>query len=165
MQAPTSERFRLMQKFYRSFKISSYGASIARPPLPQLQTKKYFPAPLAGLQCRPLQAKGKACVKILSLFQNFIVGASIACPPLPQLPAPKYTPAPLAGLPCRPLQAKDSALRKIISLFRNFIVGASIARPLKPCGITRPPGGAEPHPYHKPRESAFEFYRHFAIFP
>ena len=30
------------------------------PHLPQLQSPKYSPAPLAGLRCRPLQAKGKA---------------------------------------------------------------------------------------------------------
>ena len=77
----------------------------------------------------------------------------------------KYFPAPLAGLQCRPLQAKGKAYAKILLLFQNFIVGARIARPPKPCGITRPPGGAEPHPYYKPQESAFKFYRYFAISP
>ena len=119
--------------------------------------KKYFPAPLACLQCRPLQAKSKAYAKILLLFQNFIVGASIARPPLPCLLAQKIFPRTVAGLPCRPLQAKGKAYAKILSLFLNFIVGASIARPLKPCAAPRPPGGAEPHPYHKPRESAYKF--------
>ena len=34
-----------------------------RPHLPQLQTPKYSPAPLAGLRCRPLRAKAKAVGK------------------------------------------------------------------------------------------------------
>ena len=88
------------------------------------------------------------------------------CSPAFALPAdPKIYPRTVAGLPCRPLQAKGKAYAKILSLFQNFIVGASIARPPKPCGITRPPGGAEPHPYYKPQESAFKFYRYFAISP
>ena len=32
-------------------------------PLPHPQPRKSTPAPLAGLPCRPLQAKGMACVK------------------------------------------------------------------------------------------------------
>ena len=43
------------------------GASIARPPLPNPQPRKYTPAPLAGLPCRPLQAKGMACVKNIAI--------------------------------------------------------------------------------------------------
>ena len=47
-------------------------AAAAPPPI--------YPAPLAGLQYRPLQAKGKIFIKIISLVCNFIVGASIARP-------------------------------------------------------------------------------------
>ena len=83
-----------------------------RPPLPGLQTRKSTPAPLAGLPCRPLQAKGMACVKKISLFQNFIVGVGG-----PAVQAPT---------------SKRHGLRKKISLFQNFIVGASIARPPLP---------------------------------
>ena len=43
------------------------GASIARPPSPHPQPRKYTPAPLAGLPCRPLQAKGMACVKNIAI--------------------------------------------------------------------------------------------------
>ena len=50
------------------------------PPLPNPQPRKYTPAPLAGLPCRPLQAKGKIFIKIISLVFNFIVGASIVRP-------------------------------------------------------------------------------------
>ena len=102
------------------------------PALPYQLTPKYTPAPLAGLPCRPLQAKGKAYAKILSLFQNFIVGASIARPPLPCPLAQKIFPRTVAGLPCRPLQAIGKARVKILLLFQNFIVGASIARPPLP---------------------------------
>ena len=56
-----------MQKRPRSFLLYSRGGAPLRPPLPGLQTRKYTPAPLAGLQCRPLQAKGKACVKNIAI--------------------------------------------------------------------------------------------------
>ena len=39
------------------------------PPSPHPQPRKYTPAPLAGLQCRPLQAKGEACVKKYRYFK------------------------------------------------------------------------------------------------
>ena len=42
------------------------------PPLPGLLPPKVAPAPLAGLPCRPLQAKGKACVKI---YRNFAISS------------------------------------------------------------------------------------------
>ena len=62
------------------------------PALAAAATPKIFPCTVAGLQCRPLQAIGKAYAKILPLFQNFIVGASIARPLLPQLQPKKYPP-------------------------------------------------------------------------
>ena len=74
-------------KFLSPFCNSTVGASIARPPLPNAgscvlprsphrtppplphpQTRKYTPAPLAGLRCRPLQAKDKAHAKTLLPF-------------------------------------------------------------------------------------------------
>ena len=61
-------------------------------------TPQYAPAPLEGLQCRPLQAKGKAHTK--------------TPPPLPHPQPRKYTPAPLEGLQCRPLQAKGKPRAK-----------------------------------------------------
>ena len=131
MQAPTSERQGLCKNSIALLKFHRRGEHCS-PALAAAATQKISPAPLAGLQCRPLQAIGKARVKFLSLFQNFIVGASIARPPLPQLQPKKYSPAPLAGLQCRPLQAKGKAYAKILSLFQNFIVGASIARPPLP---------------------------------
>ena len=94
----------------------------------------------------PYKRKIQACVKFLSLFQNFIVGASIARPPLPYQQTQKYPLAPRAGLQCRPLQAKGKAYAKIQSLFQNFIVGARIARPPKPCGITSPRVEQSPTP-------------------
>ena len=73
---------------------------------------KIFPRTVAGLQCRPLQAKGKIIVKILSLFQNFIVGAGLGSARLcrtrrPQkiTPAPRGTPLPAP--PKRPFCCKN----------------------------------------------------------
>ena len=107
---------------------------------------KISPAPLAGLQCRPLQAKGKAYAKILSLFRNSAVGAGLGSARLCRACWPKIFPRTVAGLPYRPLQAKGTVYAKILSFFQNFIVGASIARPPKPCGITRPRVEQSPTP-------------------
>ncbi len=131
MQAPTSKRQGLCKNSIALSKFHRRGEHCS-PALAAAATPKIFPAPLAGLQCRPLQAKGKAYAKILSLFCNFTVGVSIARPPWPHLPPQKITPAPLAGLQCRPLQAIGKAYAKILSLFCNFTVGASIARPPLP---------------------------------
>ena len=112
-----------------------------RPPLPGLQTRKSTPAPLAGLPCRPLQAKGMACVKKISLFQNFIVGVGG-----PAVQAPT---------------SKRHGLRKKISLFQNFIVGASIARPPKPCAAARPLGWSRAPPLPCPARECVKFLSHF----
>ena len=131
MQAPTSNRQGLRKISIALLQFHGRGEHCS-PAFAAAATQKIFPRTVAGLQCRPLQAIGKARVKILSLFQNSIVGASIARPPLPQLQPKKYSPAPLAGLQCRPLQAKGKARVKFLSLFCNFTVGASIARPPLP---------------------------------
>ena len=131
LQAPTSNRQGLCKNSTALSKFHRRGEHCS-PALAAAATPKIFPRTVAGLQCRPLQAIGKAYAKILSPFLNFIVGASIARPPLPQLQTQKYSPAPLAGLQCRPLQAKGKAYAKILSLFCNFTVGASIARPPLP---------------------------------
>ena len=74
---PTINRKKLRLNFSAISQFHRRGGAWLRPPLPYQQTSKYSPAPLAGLQCRPLQAKGKIIVKILSLFHNSTVGASI----------------------------------------------------------------------------------------
>ena len=89
MQAPTSKGQGL-RKNISLFCDSIVGASIARPPLPYQQPPKIFPAPLAGLQCRPLQAKGKIFIKIISLFCNFIVGGEHCSPGKPQFPSSDF---------------------------------------------------------------------------
>ena len=119
---PTINRKRVRLNFSVISQFCRRGGAWLRPPLPCPLAQKYSPAPLAGLRCRPLQAKGKVYAKILLLFQNFIVGASIARPPLPCLLAQKIFPRTVAGLPCRPLQAKGKAYAKILSLFQNSIV-------------------------------------------
>ena len=134
---PTINRKRVRLNFSVISQFCRRGGAWLRPPLPCPLAQKITPAPLAGLQCRPLQAKGKACAKILPLFQNFIVGASIARPPLPHPPHPKNHPRTVAGLQCRPLQAKGKAYAKILSLFQNFIVGAGLCS-ARPCRTRRP---------------------------
>ena len=140
--------------------------------------KKYFPAPLACLLAQkifsrtagvpamqaPTRKKQGLCKNSIALSKFHRRGEHCS-PALAAAATPKIFPRTVAGLQCRPLQAIGKAYAKILSPFLNFIVGASIARPPKPCGITRPPGGAEPHPYHKPQENAFKFYRYFAIPP
>jgi len=86
--------------------------------LPQLQTQKYSPRTVAGLQCRPLQAKGKAYAKILLLFRNFIVGASIARPPLPRLQPQKHFPAPLRACNAGPYKQKARLMQKFYRSFK-----------------------------------------------
>ena len=136
------------------------------PALAAPTTPQSTPAPLAGLPCRPLQAIGKIFIKIISLVCNFIVGASIARPPLPQLQTPKYFPAPLRACNAGPYKQMIQAYAKILSLFLNFIVGAGLGSARQSLAVSQgPPGGAEPHPYHKPQENAFKFYRSFAIPP
>ena len=63
---------------FRNFAVGA-GPRSARP-CRACKPENPPPAPLAGLRCRPLQAKGKACVKNISLSCDFIVGASIARP-------------------------------------------------------------------------------------
>ena len=70
---PTINRKKMRLNFIAISQFHRRGGALLRPPLPYPQTQKYSPAPLAGLQCRPLQAIGKAYAKILPLFQNFIV--------------------------------------------------------------------------------------------
>ena len=50
--------------YKRYFVILQYGQGLLCPRLPYQQTLKYPPAPLAGLRCRPLRAKGKVFTKI-----------------------------------------------------------------------------------------------------
>ena len=84
MQAPTSKRQGLRENIspFRNFIV---GASIARPRVPpagpcvfprslhrtprpcRSANPQISPAPLAGLPCRPLQAKGRACVKNIAI--------------------------------------------------------------------------------------------------
>ena len=106
---PTINRERVRINFIAISQFHRRGGAPLRPGLPNPQPRKYTPAPLAGLQCRPLQAKGMACVKKISLFQNFIVGASIARPGLP-LAGP-------CGLPaCLPI---DPVLRFLFGNVRS----------------------------------------------
>ena len=115
MQAPTSKRQGLCKNSTALSKFHRRGGAWLRPPWPQLQPKKYSPAPLAGLQCRPLQAKGKAYAKILSLFQNFIVGARLgSARPCRTRRPKKITPAPRGkALPPRPQNAHFAPKMKI----------------------------------------------------
>ena len=98
--APTINRERVRLNFIAISQFHRRGGAWLRPPLPHPQTRKSTPAPLAGLQCRPLQAKGKACVKNIA-----------------------------------------------ISKFHRRDEHCSPAKAL--CCRKAPPGGAEPHPYHK----------------
>ena len=56
------------------------GASIARPPLPGLQPRKYTPRTVGGPAMQAPTRQRQGLRKKISLFQNFIVGASIARP-------------------------------------------------------------------------------------
>ena len=70
MQAPTSNRQGSRKNSFALSKFHRRGGAWLRPHLPQLQTPKYSPAPLAGLRCRPLQAKGKVFAKI---YRSFVI--------------------------------------------------------------------------------------------
>ena len=66
---PYKQKARLTQKHPRPG-VPNAGSCVSPrsphrtpPPSPQQQPRKYTPAPLAGLQCRPLQAKGKPHAK------------------------------------------------------------------------------------------------------
>ena len=82
MQAPTSKRQGLCKNSIALSKFHRRGEHCS-PALAAAANPKIFSRTVAGLQCRPLQAKGKAYAKILLLFINFIVGSSIARPPKP----------------------------------------------------------------------------------
>ena len=77
---PTICRERVLINFSVISQFCRRGGAWLRPPLPYPLAQKIYLRTVAGLPCRPLQAKGKAYAKILSLFQSFIVGASIARP-------------------------------------------------------------------------------------
>ena len=64
---PTINRERVRLNFIAISRFRRRGGAWLRPPLPGLQARKYAPAPLAGLRCRPLQTKGKACVKNIAI--------------------------------------------------------------------------------------------------
>ena len=64
---PTMHRERVRLNFIAISQFRRRGGAPLRPPLPHPQTRKYAPASLAGLPCRPLQAKGKACVKNIAI--------------------------------------------------------------------------------------------------
>ena len=56
----------------------SRGRAWLRPHLPQLQTPKYSPAPLAGLRCRPLRARGKVGGEIERVQAGIKLAGSIS---------------------------------------------------------------------------------------
>ena len=148
MQAPTSKRQGLcknsiaLYKFYRRVEHCSPAKAL-----------RYHKAPRVEQSPTPTINRERVRLNFSVISQFCRRGGAWLRPPC-RISKPQNIPRTGAGLQCRPLQAKGKAYAKILSLFRNFAVGASIARPLKPCGITRPPGGAEPHPYNMPRESA-----------
>ncbi len=172
------EIFIVISQFHRR------GGAWLRPPLPNPQTRKSTPRTISGPAVQAPTSKKQSLRKKISPFQNFIVGAGLGSArvcrtlapafrpaPTPNTPAlaapttPKIYPRTVGGPAMQAPTSKRHGLRKKMSLFQNFIVGASIARPLKPCAAASPPGGAEPHPYHAPRESALKFYRYLAISP
>ena len=67
MQAPTSKR-QGSRKISIALSKSHRRGEHCSPALAAAATPKTFPRTVAGLQCRPLQAKGKAYAKILLLF-------------------------------------------------------------------------------------------------
>ena len=136
---PTMHRERVRLNFIAISQFRRRGGAPLRPPLPGLQARKSTPAPLPGLPCRPLQAKGKACVKNIAISKFHRRGEH--CSPGFAEPAnPKIHPRTVSGPAMQAPTSKRQGLRKKISLFQNFIVGASIARPLKPCAAARPLG-------------------------
>ena len=141
---PTINRKKMRLNFNAISQFRRRGGAWLRPPLPYQQTSKYSPAPLAGLQCRPLQAKGKIIVKILPPFQNSIVGASIARPSLPQLQPQKYSRAPLRACNAGPYKQKARLMQKF---YRHFIIPPAFAAPAAPQkSPTHPVAPPAPHP-------------------
>ena len=59
------------QNHPRSFLLYSRGGAPLRPPLPNPQPRKYAPAPLAGLRCRPLQAIDSGWCKYFIAISKF----------------------------------------------------------------------------------------------
>ena len=82
MQAPTSERQGSRKISIALLQFHGRGEHCS-PALAVSANPKISPAPLRACHAGPYKQKIQACVKILSLFQNFIVGASIARPPKP----------------------------------------------------------------------------------
>ena len=108
---PTINRERVRLNFSAISQFHRRGGAWLRPLLPHRQPPKSAPSPLAGLPCRPLQAKDSGWHKIILLFCNSIVGASIARPPLPHLQTSNYPPPRWRG-------------RRIFSVSTNAIAAA-----------------------------------------
>ena len=64
---PTMHRERVRLNFIAISQFRRRGGAPLRPGLPHPQPRKSTPAPLASLPCRPLQAKGMACVKNIAI--------------------------------------------------------------------------------------------------
>ena len=142
-------------------------------PLPNPQPRKSTPAPLAGLQCRPLQAKGKACVKNIAISKFHRRGEhcspakALCCrkaPRVEQSPAltepttPKIRPRTIGGPAMQAPTSKRFKPRHKNTPNRSYyIVGAGlgsarVCRTLAPCVSPRtqhrtpPPTPQQPTP-------------------
>ena len=127
MQAPTSKRqdfhknYIALSKFHRRGEHCSPALAVSANP-------KISPAPLAGLQCRPLQAKGMIFIKIISFVCNSIVGASIARPLKPcdtaRVPRVEQSPTPTIN--------RERVLINFSTLSQFHRRGGAWLRPLLP---------------------------------
>ena len=145
VQAPTSKRQGLrknsfaLSKFHRRGEHCSPALAAPAPP-------KIFPRTVAGLQCRPLQAIGKACIKILPLFQNFIVGAGLGSARPCRACTPKNHPRTESGPAMQAPTSNRQGLRKTsiaLSKFhrRGEHCSPALSRTRRPKKITPAPRG------------------------
>ena len=115
----------------------------------RISKPKNIPRTVAGLPCRPLQAKDSGLRKNSFALSKFHRRGEHCSPAFAAAATPKIFPRTVAGLQCRPLQAKGKIIVKILSLFQNFIVGAGLgsARLCRTCRPkNHPPAPRPPKP-------------------
>ena len=155
MQAPTSNRQGLRKISIALLQFHGRGEHCS-PAFAAAATQKIFPRTVAGLPCRPLQAKDSGLRKNSFALSKFHRRGEHCSPAFAAAATPKIFPRTVAGLQCRPLQAKGKIIVKILSLFQNFIVGAGLGsarlcRTRRPQKITPAPRGTPlPAPPKRP---------------
>ena len=153
MQAPTSERQALRKISIALSKFHRRGEHCS-PALAAAATQKISPAPLRACNAGPYKQKIHAGVKILPLFQNFIVGASIARPPLPYQQTSKYPPHRCGPAMQAPTSERQGLCKNSIALSKFHRRGEHCSPALAaPAALKKSPphpGAPCPHPQNAP---------------